>query len=238
MLIPIIVLGFLHPFLHGAYAAPQEVSYPTADGFRIYATYYRPDLPSARAVLILPDAKEGRQRWSGVADSLCRAGFHVLVPDLRGTAESLYQRGIRRERARFSASELTLDGLDAQAGVRYLRELPATTIRAAALIGSGGAGTAVMRGRTGDLDQVARVLISPTPETWSEADSDLAGPLLIVVENDDILGLEAAASFVSRNRGEEFWLVDGMGRGAELLTARGDLIRLCITWIEHSLGVP
>ncbi len=124
-------------FVGPAGATPETVHYGTSDGFAVTADYYAPARPSARAVLILPGAKEGRSAWQGIADSLTAFGLHVLVPDLRGTGESALQRGIRRDRARFTNGELQAARLDAEAGLRYLRELPATTIHEAALVSPG-----------------------------------------------------------------------------------------------------
>ncbi len=217
-------------------AAPQTVHYGTSDGFAVTADYFAPALPSARAVLILPDTKEGRSAWLGIADSLVAAGLHVLVPDLRGTGGSALQRGIRRDRARFTNGELQAARLDAEAGLRYLRELPATTIHEAALVCSGDADVSSFRARPGIMDRIARVIVSPAWTQESGLRAAQAGSVLVVVGTGDIIGIEASARLAAEDPTRECWLIDGAGRGAELLRTRPDLIPLLADWIGRTIG--
>jgi pimeloyl-ACP methyl ester carboxylesterase len=219
-------------------AAPETVHYGTSDGFAITADYYAPALPSARAVLILPDTREGRSAWIGIADSLVAAGLHVLVPDLRGTGESALQRGIRRDRARFTNGELQAARLDAEAGLRYLRELPATTIHEAALVCSGDADVSSFTARPGIMDRIARVIVSPAWTEESGLNSVRAGSVLVIVGAGDIIGIEASARLAAEDPTRECWLIDGAGRGAELLRTRPDLIPLLADWVGRTIGTP
>jgi hypothetical protein len=221
-----------------AIGAAAPIHYVTTDGFMITADYYAPSRPSATAAVILPDPKEGRLTWSAVANSLATAGLHVLVPDLRGTGESALQRGIRRDRARFSNGELQAARLDAEAGLRYLRELPATTIHEAALVSSGDADLSSYRSRPGIMDRVVRVIVSPSSAEGMGLERGKAGPVLVVVGNGDVVGIEASARLVAEDPKRECWLVDGAGRGAELLRARPDLATLMVDWVGRMIGAP
>jgi pimeloyl-ACP methyl ester carboxylesterase len=219
-------------------AGPETVHYTSSDGFSITADYYRPSKPSALGVLVLPGAKEGRQAWQAAADSLARRGLHVLVPDLRGTGESAIQRGLRRERARFVSGEVQAARLDAEAGLRYLRELPATTIHAAALVSSGDADLSSYGARHGIMDRIARVVISPISLDDRGEGTRNEDPLLVIVGTEDIVGIEASARLAAEDPKRECWLVDGAGRGVELLQIRLDLIPDLTGWIEGRIGSP
>lgn len=214
----------------------ETIQYPTSDGFRITADYYRPEAPSARAILLLPDPKEGRAAWSAVADSLARRGFHILVADLRGTGESLFQNGIRRDRSRFAASEGVAAGLDAEAALRYLRDLRATSIRAVALIGSGDGTDAVLRASRMWVDRTARVALSPLPGGADIRSVEWKDPFLLIVGNKDVLGIEVSASVDWSRSGAECWLIDGIGRGIDLMRVRPDLVESLARWVDGALG--
>lgn len=219
-------------------AGPETVHYLSPDGFSITADYYRSAGPSALGILVLPDALEGRRVWEIAADSLARRGFHVLVPDLRGTGESAMQRGLRRERARFVGGEVQAARLDAEAGLRYLRELPATTIHHAALVSSGDADDASYAARLGIMDRIARVVVSPSSLGDGKEGSRNDAPLLVLVGTEDIVGIEASSRLVAEDPERECWLVEGAGRGAELLRVRLDLIPDLANWIEGRIGSP
>jgi pimeloyl-ACP methyl ester carboxylesterase len=219
----------------------EEVAYATPDAFRVLATYYRPDSGSTGAIVILPDPQEGRAMWGALAESLRTTGFHVLVADLRGAGQSVVQRGVRRERSRFTRSEIANAGLDAEAARRYLLELPDTKIRSIALLASGSGAMAAFRGRNAAEEMSCRVLISPSPDEdtdWDGARPGGEGDLLVIVTNHDLVGIDAAAALVPKDGSRECWMVDGTDRGAALFAARSDLVHPLIRWIRESLAFP
>ncbi|MFB3910300.1 MAG: hypothetical protein ACE15D_18075 [Candidatus Eisenbacteria bacterium] len=216
-------------------AEPETVAYTTADGFRVVARYYRPAAPASFAAVILPDPAEGKEAWSFLADTLLALGYHVLVPDLRGTGESALRRGVRRDRSRFTAAEIADAGLDAAAALHYFRDLPATSIRGVAWIGSGAGNAALLHADLGGPERAVRILVSPRIEDTEVSPLRSEGPLLVVVENDDLPGIEASASLVPGHTDRRCWLIEGVGRGAELLRSRGDWISTLTSWIERSL---
>lgn len=223
----------------GQGAEPETVSYETTDGFRISAHYYQPDITSSRAVLIVPGANEGRDAWQTAADSLRSLGFHALVPDVRGTGESVTQHGFDRYQSSFTAREHSAAAMDGNAGLCYLRDLPGTTIREVALIGSG-TGCFSVLGTDGEgFDRISIVLLSPRGEAGDWVDTRARGaelPALIVVGKDDLLGIEATTAALQVFPDSECWIVDGRGRGAELLRSRQDLISSLVDWFPHSTG--
>ena len=231
------LLMLLTSVAFGAGAKPEAVSYETSDGFRISAHYYRPDTTSSRAVLIVPGTEERKDVWQTAAESLRCKGFHTLVPDLRGTGESVTQHGFDRHQSSFTAREHSAAAVDGNAGLCYLRDLPGTTIREIALVGSGTGNFSVL-GTDGDgFDRVSIVLLSPRGDAGDWVDTRARGaerPALIVVGKDDLLGIEATTAVLRVFPDSECWIVDGRGRGAELLRSRSDLIPSLISWLQHS----
>ena len=63
-----------------------------------------------------------------------------------------------------------------------------------------------------------------------------SAPLLVVVGNGDVVGIEASAALAAQDAHREVWLVDGSGGGAELLWARPDLVGRLAGWIDGALG--
>lgn len=225
-----------------AIATPQEVVYGSSDAFRVLASYYRPDLESTAAIVILPDSKEGRVAWSAVAESLRAGGFHVLVPDLRGTFQSSTQRGVRRDRARFTRSEVANAGLDADAALRYLGGLPDTGIRGVAILASGDAVMAIPGARSASSWRLSRVLISPSPEadseSWLQAMRREGDDLLVIVTSHDLNGIDVAARLIPKDGAKECWMVETTERGPGLLKARLDLMAPLSRWIRASTSSP
>jgi pimeloyl-ACP methyl ester carboxylesterase len=225
-----------------AAASWKDVAYASPDAFRILASYYRPDSASTGGVVILPDPKEGRGAWVAVAESLRTAGFHVLVPDLRGTGQSFSQRGVRRDRARFTRGETAAAGLDAEAAMRYLRDLPDTGIRAVVLIGSGKGASSVFGGRKIAFERFGRILVSPGAaeegEDWAGAIAEQPGELLVIVTNHDLTGVDVAASLIPKDGSKECWMVEGSERGPDLFRSRSDLLAPLVQWIRGSLESP
>ena len=220
----------------------EEVGYETPDGFQISSLYFRPEGPPSGAILLAPDPDEGKDAWAAVADSLARSGWAVLVPDLRGTGGSQWQRGLQRNRAGFTARERAATGMDSHSALRYLRERIGRASDRLVWIASGAAfefGPEAM----GDLPgPSAAVLLSPRGETGSPA--AVGGgwlgvrPILCVVGRDDLVGIETAALLVRERPATECWIVEARGRGAALFRSREDLIRSMRDWIESHAAAP
>ena len=75
---------------------PFEVTFTTADGVRLHATWKAsPSGPSAPAVLLLHPFSRERREVADVADELAARGFSTLALDLRGHGESVTKGGAR-----------------------------------------------------------------------------------------------------------------------------------------------
>lgn len=228
-----VIAGVVAP---GDTVGRSDLNYFSLDGFRIYASYYRPPVASDRAAIIFPDPKEGRRDWDAIADTLRRHGIHVLVPELRGTGESIFQRGIRRDRARFSDTELTSTSPDAVPALRFIRQIPGATIRSIAMIGSGGGTPVALHPLPRGIYRGIRILISPRVARGERPDSVAARdpePRLTIVSRDDVLGIEAAAIWIGEDPLRPCWIVDAPGQGSGLMRTRLDLLEHLVRWMER-----
>jgi hypothetical protein len=212
----------------------EIVDYMSPDGFRITASYYRPDTGSDRAIIIFPDPEEGRDAWASIAGTLSGRGYHVLVPELRGTGDSMTQRGIRRERTRFTDAEIAATSFEAQAAIRFVQGLQNANVQTVTLIGSGKAGPAARDASGKWFPRLCRILVSPQPEPGAKpASRSAGGHPLVLISNVDLLGIESAESLRVADPGGECWLLDAGERGADLLESRFDLFPEIILWIEQ-----
>ena len=75
---------------------PFEVTFPTSDGVRLFATWRpSPAGPAAPAVLLLHAFSRERRELAELADELAAKGFSTLALDLRGHGESVKKGGTR-----------------------------------------------------------------------------------------------------------------------------------------------
>lgn len=71
----------------GAPVSGTPASLAAPDGTKLAATYYSAGQPGP-GILLLHQCNRDRSSWNALAESLARAGFHVLTVDYRGYGES------------------------------------------------------------------------------------------------------------------------------------------------------
>jgi pimeloyl-ACP methyl ester carboxylesterase len=146
-------------------AAPEEVSFPTADNGIVYADVYG---SGERGVVLAHGVRFNKASWKMQADELAAAGFRVLAIDFRGYGKS----------GGGTQNDLYLDVL---AAVRYLRENGATTVAVmGGSMGGGAAANAVVNARPGEIDRL--VLLAHAPIAHPER---ITGPKLFATGEGD-----------------------------------------------------
>jgi hypothetical protein len=130
--------------------------------------------------------------------------------------------------------------IDVPSALRYLRELPGVTEPEVAFVGSGLGCFEVIDSRRIDFEGFSCVFLSPRGDwlDWTDgAPSGVADwPVLVIATADDLLSLEATAAILNEAPQRECWVVDGSGRGVELLRSRPDLASRMAAWILRSGG--
>jgi hypothetical protein len=193
---------------------------------------YRPLEDASGAVLIVPAAGEQEEAWAATADSLRRSGFDVLMADDGGARGSAVSRTDYPDAAK----------MDARAALDSLRRLPGAIAVPVVLVGSGEGCLSVLTLREADRESIVFVLVSPGG-VWEPRAADArpalwGRPVLVIAGKDDLLSIEASAAILREAPQPECWIVDGRGRGAELLQSRPDLITRLTAWITRSAGAP
>jgi hypothetical protein len=205
------------------------------------AFYYRPTAASSRAVLIAPNIDESKESWVLLADSLRGSGFHVLVTDAGVAEEHAASRMARHNRSDPGQPGEDAVAIDVPFALRYLRDLQGVRVSEIAFVGSGSGCSAILVSPRIDFERVCYVLLSPRGDWRGWTDVAPAGladsPILVIAAKDDLLSLEASAAILREVPQQECWIVDGRGRGVELLRSRTDLVSHIAAWIVRSGGV-
>ena len=228
-------------FLAAGIAAAREAGTngAAADGTRPPFSCYRPLLNSSRAVLIAYGTDESAEAWAPIADSLQRSGFHVLVVDLGGAEVNATTRAARRDRNGQRATDVG-PVMDGQTALWYLRDLPDAKVQEVTLVGSGSGCSAFLGIPEIDCERFSLVLVSPRGDWQDWKRRTRSGrwdyPILVVATKDDLLSIEASAAILQEVPQQECWVVDGRGRGAELLRSRPDLVSRLTAWIARSVS--
>lgn len=151
--------------------APRLVTFPTEDGWDIYADLYG---TGERGVVLVHGGRFEKGSWQELAMPLSNAGFRVLAIDLRGYGLS-----------KNGPEHLNRDGfgspLDALAAVRYLRDAGATSVTIiGASMGADAAAGASIRARASEIDGL--VLLAGSADQPGDR---LKGRKLFIVARDD-----------------------------------------------------
>ena len=164
------VLAALAALLVGC-GGPRLVSFPTADGGRVYAHGYG---AGERAVVLAPGGRWTKESWAAQARVLAASGFRVLAIDFRGRGRSRGGPG--------AASRDDGVPLDVLAAVRYLRRTGAATV---SVVGASYGGWAAGRAAAAAPGAIDRLVLLAAPV---DAPERLGGRTLFVVARDDVRG--------------------------------------------------
>lgn len=155
------------------FAAPQAVSFPTADGGLIYADEYG---KGDHGVVLAHGGRFNKESWEAQARTLAQAEFRVLAIDLRGYGKS---RGGGQSQGRSGGHYL-----DILAAVRYLRETGAKTVSVVgASFGGGAAAKAAVEASPGEIDRLVLLAHSPI-----EQPERMKGRKLFITTRGDFSG--------------------------------------------------
>ncbi|MCK6485213.1 MAG: alpha/beta fold hydrolase [Phycisphaerae bacterium] len=106
---------------------PRTVSFKTADGVEIAASYYEPtktgkQQPKAPAAVLVHMYPADRHSWKPIVPRLLEAGFAVLAYDIRGKGGSAGDRALARRYTERDGPLFVDAWQDADAAVKWLGE--------------------------------------------------------------------------------------------------------------------
>jgi len=167
--------------------APTVIDYPTFDGARVPALYWRPagDGPFPVVVLLHPPHTQARPRFHPLAQLLAASGIAVVAPNVRGSS------GYGKTYAAMADRDLDGAGKDVAKLLDWIASQPELSADHVAVVGGALALTATHA--AGDHLATAVILDGAAADPKSYA--DIARPLLVgngTVDDPDVVTQTAA----------------------------------------------
>ncbi len=215
---------------------PFEVTFPTADGVRLHATWKpAPAGAAAPAVLLVHAFSRERRDVAELADELGARGFSTLAVDLRGHGESVWKGGARIGLSPSLQTSPTAFPRDVEAACAWLRSR-ASRIGVVGFSLSGN--LAALATATGWAD--AGVAVS----AYAERLPALAGSrptasrgLLVLASEADPGRAESARTLDAAGRDPKAVVVfPGAAHALDLLTFEPGAKKAAIEWLEARLA--
>lgn len=215
---------------------PFEVTFPTADGVRLHATWKpSPAGAAAPAVLLVHAFSRERKDLAPLADELGARGFSTLAVDLRGHGESVWKGGARIGLSPSLQTSSSAFPRDVEAACAWLRSR-ASRVGVVGLSLSGN--LAALATATGWAD--AGVAVS----AYAERLPALAGSrptaargLLVLASETDPGRAESARTLDAAGRDPKAVVVfPGAAHALDLLTFEPDAKKAAIEWLEARLS--
>lgn len=215
---------------------PFEVTFPTADGVRLHATWKpSPAGAAAPAVLLVHAFSRERKDLAPLADELGARGFSTLAVDLRGHGESVWKGGARIGLSPSLQTSSSAFPRDVEAACAWLRSR-ASRVGVVGLSLSGN--LAALATATGWAD--AGVAVS----AYAERLPALAGSrptsargLLVLASEADPGRAESARTLDAAGRAPKAVAVfPGAAHALDLLTFEPGAKKAAIEWLEARLS--
>lgn len=216
-------------------ARTQLVTFRTADGVTIAATWHEPSFRPAPAVVLVHMLGRSRRDWDGLASRLANAGIGALALDLRGHGDSPWA-GPTDETADYSALVR-----DVEAGRRFLATRFDVQHSRIGLAGASmGANLAALYAAS-DPEVTSVALLSPSLDYRGlriEAAVRKYGgrPMLLVVSDDDPYATRSAGDLQKAGGGiRELLLLTAAGHGTNMLGRAPELPTALVAWFQRTL---
>lgn len=213
-------------------ARTQRVSFRTADGMTIAATWYEPSARPAPAVILVHMLQRSKRDWEDLASRLAASGIGALAIDLRGHGESS------------PAGELPGYAPlveDLKAARRFLSGRGDVQPSRIGVAGASiGANLAALEAAADD-GIASLALLSPSLDYRGlriEAAVRQYGkrPVLLVASDDDPYARRSAVDLQKAGGGvRELLLLTAAGHGTNMLGRSGDLPQALVDWFRRTL---
>jgi dienelactone hydrolase len=203
-----------------ALATGENVTFLTADGVRIAATWYPAGKKSGPAVICLHQWMSDRSSYAGLAARLVAAGISVLAVDMRGFGESVQDRDGRKVAPNRQAIP------DLEAAFAYLKSRSDADPARLGIIGASyGASNAIIFAAKQPAVKLV-VLLSPGLNFFNvlpteDAVTRYAGrPLFSVASKEDMRSAEAVNRYRElAPKNHEILFLENAGHGTNMLAA-------------------
>lgn len=216
-------------------ARDQRVSFRTADGVTIAATWYEPSTRPAPAVILIHMLGRSRRDWDSLATRLAGSGIGALAVDLRGHGESS-GTGPGEGAADHSAMVR-----DIEAARRHLATRSDVQHSRIGLAGASLGANLAALGAAADASVASLALLSPSLDYRGlriEAAVRKYGsrPILLVVSDEDGYSRRTAEDLKKAGGGiRELLTLSNAGHGTNMLGRSPELGPAVVAWFQRTL---
>jgi dienelactone hydrolase len=231
----LLIAGF--QFAAGESVAGTPATIAAPDGTKLATTYYSAGKPGP-GILLLHQCNKDRSSWKGLAESLARAGFHVLTLDYRGYGESGGARHVGLSNDERVKLVTDVWPGDVDAAFEYLRARPGVE----KVSGAGGASCGVNQSiqlsrRHPEVQSIVLLSGNTDKAGRGHLKSKSSPPLFVAAADDDgevveTMGWLEACSGNPVNRFVEY---KTGGHGTEMFQPHADLPGEIVAWYEATL---
>jgi dienelactone hydrolase len=231
----LLLLGAASASADSVTGTPAKLAAP--DGTALAATYYSAGKPGP-GILLCHQCNKDRTSWNGLAQSLAKAGFHVLAMDNRGFGESGGKRHNdlpQDERAKLV--EKVWPG-DFDVAYKYLAAQPGVT----GVTGAGGASCGVnnsiqLSRRHPEIKSLVLLSGNTDKAGREHLESKASPPLMLAAADDDggaVDTMEVLDAY-SANPANRFVEYKTGGHGTEMFQPHPELPAEIVAWYEATL---
>ena len=216
-------------------ARDQRVSFRTADGVTIAATWFEPASRPAPAVVLVHMLGRSRKDWDALGSRLADSGIGALALDLRGHGDSA------RSGAGEGSGDYSALVRDVEAARRYLAtRSDVQQSRIGMARAAMGANLVALEGAA-DAGVASLALLSPSLDYRGlriEAAVRKYGgrPMLLVVSDEDGYAMRTAEDLKKAGGGiRELLTLSAAGHGTNMLGRAPELEPALVTWFQRTL---
>jgi alpha-beta hydrolase superfamily lysophospholipase len=213
----------------------DRVTFQTADGRTLAATFYEPDRRPAPAVILVHMLGRSRRDWDEAASELASAGIAALAIDLRGHGESTGPAGADTDRARLAAMVA-----DVKAAKRFL-ETRSDVLRDRVGVAGASLGASLAALAAADEAGIRSIaLLSPAIDYRGlriDAAMRKYAPrrALLVASRDDPYAWRSMRELAKDQPTRQMVLFDRAGHGTTMLAREESLVRTLVDWFGKTL---
>jgi dienelactone hydrolase len=232
-----LLLAGIRPAAAADPVAGEPATIAAPDGTKLAVTFYSPGRPGP-GILLLHQCNRDRSSWNDLAESLARAGFHVLTLDYRGYGESGGDRHLDLSREEQVRRVNTLWPGDVDAAFAFLRSRPGVS----KVYGAGGASCGVnesiqLSRRHPEIKSLALLSGNSDKEGRAHLKTKASPPLFLAAADDDGSVVETMAwiDASSGNPANRFVEYETGGHGTVLFGPHPELPGEIVAWYEATL---
>lgn len=225
----------------------ESVNFKTADGVKIFGTFYRPEklkMSKVPVVLLLHQVSGARGDYSMLVPHLMAEGFTALAIDFRGHGESLQYNGTVRTWEEFNDADFKAMSNDIVSAIHYLETRPDVNVDRIAIIGASIGANLALNYAVTDKRVRTLILMSPSLNYHNVYTEDAAkrygtrAVLVTACRDDQPSGTETQTLFSvleSVAHPSKLKLYDGQQHGTQILNGGFGFDMIVMAWLSNNL---